>query len=229
MVKMGGAGKMRQLVHLVERDQRAAEGDRQTIAGAAVVAPPELPGGAADEHLRGGAGVQHPVVALPGVVVVARHFDEALVQRQVVADGVLPALAVVAVVGEAADDVVVDAREGEPLLGVALDGHHDQRVVAVWRLRELHCLLLGGAALTRHQRVHFISVLLTQHSLGFGDWHILVTSTFQVTGGGVTLFVVIVDMVQYIPNGEAALTARLHVAGRLARRQLVTLFGHDHG
>ena len=42
--------------------------------------------------------VERPVAALARLLVVARHLDEALVQRQVVTDRVLPALLVLAVV-----------------------------------------------------------------------------------------------------------------------------------
>ena len=75
----------------------------------------------------------------------AGHFDEALVEAQVVADGILPALFVVAVVGKVLHDELVDAVESQPLFGTAPDGHHDEGVVREWRL--LHFLLLVAAAL----------------------------------------------------------------------------------
>ena len=92
-------------------------------------APAELPGGSPDEDVIA-AGVQHPVVALPRVVVVPGHLDEALIEAEVVADGVLPALLVLPVVREVLHDELVDAVEREPLLGALPDGHHDQGVVA---------------------------------------------------------------------------------------------------
>ena len=49
------------------------------------------------------------------------HLDEALVEAEVVPDGVLPALLVAAVVREVLDDELVDAVEREALLG-ALHG-----------------------------------------------------------------------------------------------------------
>lgn len=76
----------------------------------------------------------------------ARHLDETLVQAQVVSDGVLPALLVVPIVGVVLHDVLVDAVEGEPLVGRRLDGHHDERVVAVGGLLVLDALPFGRAA-----------------------------------------------------------------------------------
>jgi len=52
-----------------------------------------------------------------------------------VADGVLPALLVVAVVGEVVHDKLVDLVQSEHLVLRALDRHRDQRDVRVRRLR----------------------------------------------------------------------------------------------
>lgn len=60
-------------------------------------------------------GIQGPVAALAWLAVITRHLDEALVERQVMADAVLPAGPVVPVKGKAAHDVAVDATEGGPL------------------------------------------------------------------------------------------------------------------
>ena len=49
-------------------------------------------------------------------------------------DGVLPALLVVAVVREVADDEFVDSVQSQSFVGAAADSHHDHSVVAVWRL-----------------------------------------------------------------------------------------------
>ena len=49
-------------------------------------------------------------------------------------DGVLPALFVVAVIGEVPHDELVDAVESEALLRRRSDRHHDQRVVRIRRL-----------------------------------------------------------------------------------------------
>ena len=52
------------------------------------------------------------------------HLDKALVEAEVVPDGVLPALLVAPVVREVLDDELVDAVEGQALLG-ALHGNSD--------------------------------------------------------------------------------------------------------
>jgi len=46
--------------------------------------------------------IERPVAALARLLIVARHFDEALVQRQVVPDGVLPPLLVLAIIRKSA-------------------------------------------------------------------------------------------------------------------------------
>lgn len=76
-------------------------------------------------------GVEHPVVAFARVVVVTGHLDEALVEGEVVSNGVLPALLVLAIVREVADDELVDAVQRQPLLWAAANCHHDHRVVTV--------------------------------------------------------------------------------------------------
>ena len=49
-------------------------------------------------------------------------LDEALVEAEVVPDGVLPALLVAPVVREVLDDKFVDAVQGQALLGALKDG-----------------------------------------------------------------------------------------------------------
>ena len=79
-------------------------------------------------------GVQGPVVAFPRAARGARHLDEAVVEGEVVADGVLPALLVLLEVGEAVHDEGVDLVERHHAGGGALDGHGDERDVGVGRL-----------------------------------------------------------------------------------------------
>lgn len=62
------------------------------------------------------------------------HFDEALVQREIVSYRVLPALFVLTVVWEVGHDVLVDAVERQPLLRRLANSHHDQSVVRERRL-----------------------------------------------------------------------------------------------
>lgn len=59
------------------------------------------------EHIRG-RGIQHPVATLASTIVIiygvliTRHLDKAIVQREIVPDGVLPALFVLTIVGKSA-------------------------------------------------------------------------------------------------------------------------------
>lgn len=102
--------------------------------------PAQFTCGTADVYVVAG-GVQHPVVALAWVVVVSGDLDEAFVEGEVVSDGVLPALLVVAVVRKVLHDELVDAVQSELLLRAAADRHHDERVVAEGRFLELGLLL----------------------------------------------------------------------------------------
>ena len=95
------------------------------------------------EHVVG-VGVEGPVAALAGLLVIPGDLDEALVEAEVVPDGVLPALLVVPVVGEPVHDELVDAVERGLLVGRVLDGHGDERDVRVGRLH--HVLLRGVRA-----------------------------------------------------------------------------------
>lgn len=126
--------------------QRAPVGGRQSVARRRGVLAAQLARCSADENLLRGAGVEHPVVALAGVVVMPGHLDETLVQAQIVSDGVLPALLVVPVEGIVAHDVLVDAVECEPLVGGRLDGHHNERVVTIGWLRVFRSLSFGAHA-----------------------------------------------------------------------------------
>lgn len=86
-------------------------------------------------------GVQRPVAAFAGPAFLSGHLDEAVVEGEVVADGVLPALLVVVIKREPVHDELVDAAERCALLRCALDSHCDECNVAVWRL--LRRLLAG--------------------------------------------------------------------------------------
>ena len=79
---------------------------------------------------------QCPIVALPLRPALPGDLLEALVEAEVVPDGVLPALGLeLAVVGEVLADVVVDLAELELPLAAVLDGHGDHGNVAVRGLR----------------------------------------------------------------------------------------------
>ena len=82
--------------------------------------------------------------ALTWVVLVAGHLLEAVVERQVVADGVLPAGLAALVEREAVGHELVDVAERELAFGRALDGHGDERRVRVGRPHHLHQVLAAG-------------------------------------------------------------------------------------
>jgi len=88
-------------------------------------APPEV---AATKVLHVG-GVDGPVVAL--AVGGAARLHEAVVEREVVADGVAPAAAARVKVGVVVEDPLVDVAEDELLLGRGQNGERDQADVAV--------------------------------------------------------------------------------------------------
>ena len=76
--------------------------------------------------------VYAPVVA--AAVARLAHLDEALVERQVVAYAVAPALVRARlIVGEVSDDPVVDLVEQDLAVELAQYGHRDERDVRVWR------------------------------------------------------------------------------------------------
>jgi len=62
------------------------------------------------EHVDG-VRVQGPVGSFSGSIWTPRHFEETVVERQVVTEGILPALRVLAVVRKALHDVAVDIRQ----------------------------------------------------------------------------------------------------------------------
>jgi len=78
--------------------------------------------------------IQRPVVALAFAAALARHFDEALVEAEVVPYRVLPALAVALEVRELLHDVLIDGAERQSLILRVAHGHRDQRHVRVGRL-----------------------------------------------------------------------------------------------
>lgn len=122
------------LLQVVRRILRLAGGQRVRGLHAAHLeafpAPQEAP---VLEHVSA-AGVQSPEAALAGLVRPTGDLDEAIVEREVVAQRVLPALRVFPVVREPVHDELVNLAEWEHLLRAALDGHGRQGDVRVRRL-----------------------------------------------------------------------------------------------
>ena len=78
--------------------------------------------------------VQRPVVPFAGAARGAGNLDEAVVEGEVVANGVLPALLVLLEVRKPSHDEGVDLVERHHAVGRALDGHGDEGDVGVGRL-----------------------------------------------------------------------------------------------
>lgn len=77
---------------------------------------------------------ERPEVAFPLAATLSGHFDEALVQRQIVPDGVLPSLFVLLEVRELSGNVCIDLAESCPFLRAMLYRHGDQGHIAEGRL-----------------------------------------------------------------------------------------------
>lgn len=89
--------------------------------------------GAANEHYVVAGGIQSPVVAVAWVFIRSRDLHKAFVEREVMSDGILPALLVLSVVWEVLQNIVVYAAQCELPLGTGTNRHHDQSVVRKWR------------------------------------------------------------------------------------------------
>ena len=96
----------------------------------AIASPQETP---VFEHLRA-SRVELPEVSFPRRTVLARHFYEAVIQTQVVPDGVLPGRPALSVVGKLLGDVVAYLAQRKHLVGRLRNGHRDQSNVRVRRL-----------------------------------------------------------------------------------------------
>lgn len=69
--------------------------------------------------------IQGPVIAFSRVSRLPRNLDEAIVERQIVPDGVLPGGKFVVIIGEAGHDEFADAAQRQLLLRRLQDRHGD--------------------------------------------------------------------------------------------------------
>lgn len=88
--------------------------------------------------------VERPVVALAFAATLSRHLLEALVEAQVVPDGVLPPFLVPLEVRELGGDVRVDFGQGRLLRRRGVDGHGDEGDVRVRRFALAVAGAVGG-------------------------------------------------------------------------------------
>ncbi len=92
----------------------------QVLVALEALLPPQI--AAVFEHVAG-IGVKGPKRAFARLIRGARHFQEAVVEGQRVADRVLPALLVLSVKREKVHYPLIDLTEGQHLTGRLLDGH----------------------------------------------------------------------------------------------------------
>lgn len=106
------------------------------------------------------------------------NLNEALVQREVVADRVLPALLVLAVVWEVLHDEFVYTVEGKALFRALTDRHHDESVVAIRRFLILFLLAVRLVAIRSHVLFVFVGAAV-QGGRSVATRHIQVTLTVR--------------------------------------------------
>ena len=114
----------------VGRSDHVRVGLRRELVQEPVAAAQEAP---VLEHLRA-CRVKFPEVSFPRRAVLSRDLDKAVIEAEVVADGVLPGGPALAVVGELGDDVVTDFSQSEHLVRGLGDSHGYQGNVGVRRL-----------------------------------------------------------------------------------------------
>lgn len=128
--------RQRRNSHIVRVDVgmrlRTVPGDRPS---------PQLTCSTPDEHDVVARWVQGPVVALAWVIIRSGYLHKALVEREIVPDGILPALLIFSVIREVFHDVVIDTTEGQLPFWTRPDGHHYQSVVGKRRLLVLGLLV----------------------------------------------------------------------------------------
>ena len=91
-----------------------------------------------------------PVVSLARIAFLSCDFDEALVEGEIVTNGVLPALLVVAIVGKIVHDVLIDSAQRALLLRRLSNCHCNERDVGVgWFLQRLRRPCRLGSARDR--------------------------------------------------------------------------------
>lgn len=103
--------------------------------------------------------VQCPVTALARLFIITRHFHKALVQTEIVTNGILPALLVVAIIRELFHNVLIDSIKRHLFVGWLLYGHRDQSNVRVWRFDDLLVLVRSEAIGSAWIRISWILVV----------------------------------------------------------------------
>lgn len=111
--------------------RQVEEGDARGPVGSPH--PPPPPVVAFLKHVVEG-GVQHPEVSFTThTALLNGHLEEAVVEREIVTNAVLPAPFVVFIIYKFRLDVVVYSTQGQSLVLAVLNGHCDESHVRVWR------------------------------------------------------------------------------------------------
>lgn len=116
------------------------------------------------------------------IIFISRHLLEAVVERQVVPYGILPASFAFVVEREVVSHVLVDLAQSQPLVRCPVDGHGNEGRVGVRWSHQLHELLLGRegkpAKVSSSQAVHIRQELplhpvgLRNEGTGVGSWQV---------------------------------------------------------
>jgi len=85
-------------------------------------------------------GVQSPEISFSWISWFSGDFHKTIIEREIVADRVLPGREPLFVVWKPCSDELADPMEGEALPGRLDDGHGDHGYVGVWRLHNLASL-----------------------------------------------------------------------------------------
>ena len=78
-------------------------------------------------------GIQCPKVSFSGFAFFSVHFEKTIVEGQIMADTVLPALFIVVIIGKLVHDELVDTVQGYLLVRHRPNCHCDQCYIRVWR------------------------------------------------------------------------------------------------
>lgn len=147
----GGVGCVLLLHHAIHAGQSGQLGFQQVFIGLVqleTLAAAEE--GAVLEHVDG-VRMEGPVGPFARSVRPSGHFEETVVEGQVVSQRILPPLSVLPVVRETFHDVAIDIGQREHPLRRRQDGHGRQGDVRIWRL------LIAVALATRARHFFFRS------------------------------------------------------------------------
>ena len=80
-------------------------------------------------------------------------LDEAVVEGEIVSQGILPSLCVLSIVGKAIHDELIDVTEGEHLFSRTLDRHECQRDIGIGRLFDHRTCCVRGRGIIHDRQM----------------------------------------------------------------------------